>query len=224
MSHGGRVRVGLFVTCVVDAICPETGKAVVHLLERLGHDVAFPMAQTCCGQLHINSGYRQEALPLVRRFVATFRGFEAVVSPSSSCVGVIRELYPALAREAGDDRLVKEASALGERVFELSEFLVDRLGVTDVGASFPHRVTYQKRIQGAMYGMMAPSSAIPQLLGLWQAGRLKLEEMITTTYRLDDINRGYADMHAGINMRGMISFDQPGTAGANDRARATVGV
>jgi L-lactate dehydrogenase complex protein LldE len=137
-----RVRVALFVTCVADTIAPETGRAVVSVLERLGIEVAFPAAQTCCGQMHVNSGHRDEALALARRFVSVFGGFEAVVSPSSSCVGAVRELYPALAREAGDGRLEREARALGARVFELSEFLVRRLGVDDVGAAFPHTVTY----------------------------------------------------------------------------------
>jgi L-lactate dehydrogenase complex protein LldE len=98
----------------------------VRVLERLGHKVAFPAEQTCCGQLHLNSGYRKEALALADRFERIFDRYEAVVSPSSSCVGTIRELRPALA----------------PRVFELSEFLVGPLGVEDVGASFPHRVTY----------------------------------------------------------------------------------
>ena len=136
------MRVALFVTCVADTIAPETGRAVVAVLERLGIEVTFPAAQTCCGQMHVNSGHRDEALALARRFVSVFGGFEAVVSPSSSCVGAVRELYPTLAREAGDGRLEREVRALGERVFELSEFLVRRLGVDDVGATFPYTVTY----------------------------------------------------------------------------------
>jgi len=120
------VRVGLFVTCLGDTLFPEVPRAVVRVLERLGHEVEFPQEQTCCGQLHANSGYRDEALALAERFERIFERFEAVVSPSSSCVGMIRELRPGLA----------------PRVFELSEFLVSRLGVEDVGAYFPHRVTY----------------------------------------------------------------------------------
>jgi len=98
----------------------------VTVLERLGHEVVFPAEQTCCGQLHANSGYPEEALKLVRRFESIFGSYDAVVSPSSSCVGHVRELAPELAH----------------RVFELSELLVNRLGVEDVGASFPHRVAY----------------------------------------------------------------------------------
>jgi len=120
------VRIGLFVTCLGDTLFPEASKAVVRVLERLGHEVEFPEEQTCCGQLHANSGYRDEAHELAARFERIFEPFEAVVSPSSSCVGMIRETRPVLA----------------PRIFELSEFLVSKLGVEDVGASFPHRVTY----------------------------------------------------------------------------------
>src|SRR5256885_16304894 len=92
----GLVRVGLFVTCLGDTLFPEAPQAVVRVLERLGHEVAFPAEQTCCGQLHANSGYRDEALALAARFERIFEGFEAIVSPSSSFVGMIRELRPAL--------------------------------------------------------------------------------------------------------------------------------
>jgi L-lactate dehydrogenase complex protein LldE len=125
-TPANRVRVGLFVTCLGDTLFPEASKAVVRVLERLGHEVEFPVEQTCCGQLHANSGYRDEAMALAIRFERIFERFDAVVSPSSSCVGMIREFRPALVT----------------RVFELSEFLVSHQGVEDVGAYFPHRVTY----------------------------------------------------------------------------------
>lgn len=136
------MKVALFITCVGDSILPSVGKATVEVLERLGHEVAFPAEQTCCGQLHANSGYRKEATALARRFVQIFGEFDAVVAPSSSCVGMIRAVYPELARESGDEALARDVQALTPRVFELSELLVNRLGVKDVGASFPHRVTY----------------------------------------------------------------------------------
>ena len=136
------MRIALFVTCIGDTVVPEAGKATVQILERLGHEVVFPAAQTCCGQMHANSGYRGEATALARRFVAQFESFDTIVAPSSSCVGMVRELYPVLAREAGDDRFERDVHALVPRVFELSELLVEQLGVTDVGARFPHRVTY----------------------------------------------------------------------------------
>ncbi len=136
------MRVALFVTCVGDTILPEVGKATVRLLERLGHQVEFPDAQTCCGQLHANSGYRTEATALARRFVHVFDRFDVIVAPSSSCVGMVREVYPELARESGDETLERDVRAIAPRVFELSELLVNRLGVTDVGGSFAGRVTY----------------------------------------------------------------------------------
>jgi L-lactate dehydrogenase complex protein LldE len=137
-----RVRIALFVTCLHDTLFPATGRAVVELLERLGHTVEFPEEQTCCGQMHANTGYRDEALALARRFVRVFAGAEAIVSPSASCVAMVRDQYPRLAQAAGDDVLVREVGALVPRVLELSELLVDRLGVDDVGATFAHRVTY----------------------------------------------------------------------------------
>lgn len=125
------MRIALFVTCVADTMFPEAGRATVGVLERLGHEVVFPEEQTCCGQMHLNSGYRDEAARLVRRFCKVFAGFDAIVAPSSSCVGAVRELYGELVPEARDLPL-----------YELSELLVRRLGVEDVGASFEHRVTY----------------------------------------------------------------------------------
>jgi L-lactate dehydrogenase complex protein LldE len=136
------VRIALFVTCIGDTVFPEAGRATVQVLERLGHEVVFPAEQTCCGQMHVNSGYRSDALSLARRFVEVFGDHEIVVSPSSSCVGNVRELYPQLAREAGDTGLAQAVRDLAPRVFELSELLVKRLGVEDVGATFPHRVAY----------------------------------------------------------------------------------
>ncbi len=136
------MRVALFITCFNDTLFPETGRATVEVLERLGVEVDFPLEQTCCGQMHFNTGYQREAIPLVRRFVEVFEGYEAVVAPSGSCVSMVRELYPMAADLAGDRRLAESVEELGPKVFELSEFLVKRLGVTDVGAYYPHRVTY----------------------------------------------------------------------------------
>ena len=119
------MRVALFVTCFNDTLFPATGRAVVELLERLGHEVVFPEGQTCCGQMHGNTGYEALGRSLADRWERVFDGCEVVVSPSASCVGFVREQVP---------------SAEG-RLYELTEFLVDRLGVEDVGASFPHRVT-----------------------------------------------------------------------------------
>ena len=136
------MRVALFATCLVDALFPDVGRATISLLERLGHEVAFPTGQTCCGQMHVNTGYQVAALPLVRHHVETFEGYDAVVAPSGSCVGSARHQHAMVARRLGDDALAARAAAIAGRTFELTEFLVDRLGLTDVGATFPHRVTY----------------------------------------------------------------------------------
>jgi len=119
------VLVALFVTCLGDTLFPATGRALVTLLERLGHEVEFPAEQTCCGQMHMNSGYADEGRALVRRLGRVFEGCEAVVTPSASCAGMVREHLPD-----------------GPPVHELSELLVDVLGIEEVGAYYPHRVTY----------------------------------------------------------------------------------
>ncbi|MGH2949421.1 MAG: (Fe-S)-binding protein [Solirubrobacteraceae bacterium] len=146
-----RPRVGLFITCINDTLFPETGRATVAVLERLGCDVAFPFEQTCCGQVHANAGYTDGALPLVRRFVRAFgeeAGLEVIVAPSGSCVAMVREQYPRLAALTGDDALVAAVDAVRAKTFELSEFVVGRLGVEDVGAMYPHRVTYHPACHG----------------------------------------------------------------------------
>lgn len=136
------MRVSLFITCYNDTMFPATGQAVVRLLERLGHAVDFPLEQTCCGQMHWNTGYQQEAMPLLPRFVEIFRDAEAVCVPSSSCVAMMRDHYPKMAAEQSDAGLARAVDELLPRVYELTELLVYRLGVEDVGAYFPHRVTY----------------------------------------------------------------------------------
>jgi L-lactate dehydrogenase complex protein LldE len=136
------VKIALFVTCLADALYPQVGKATVALLERLGHEVAFPRTQTCCGQMHVNTGYQRKALPLVRNHVDTFEPYEVVVAPSGSCVGSVRHQHAMVARSAGDETLAARAEAVADRTYELSEFIVDVLGVYDVGAYYPHRVTY----------------------------------------------------------------------------------
>jgi L-lactate dehydrogenase complex protein LldE len=119
------MRVSLFITCLGDTLFPDAGRAVVRLLERLGCEVDFPEQQTCCGQMHLNSGYADEGLALVRRWERVFAGAEAVVCPSASCAGMVRQQLPD-----------------GPPVHELSQFLVDVLEIEDVGAYYPHRVTY----------------------------------------------------------------------------------
>jgi L-lactate dehydrogenase complex protein LldE len=134
------MHIALFIPCFNDVLFPGTGIATVRILERLGHEVKFPEGQTCCGQIHFNTGYRREAKKLLRRFLDVFAEAEVVVAPSASCVAMVREQYGVLAGEAGDKALVGAVRDLSSRTHELSEFLVGVLGVEDLGASFPCRV------------------------------------------------------------------------------------
>ena len=133
------MRIALFITCVNDSLYPQTGIAVTRILERLGHTIEFPAAQTCCGQMHANSGYAAMAGPLIEHYAKTFDRYDAIVAPSGSCAAMVRDQYPRLAPATAD---------VAARTYELSELLVDVLGVTDVGARFPHRVTYHPTCHG----------------------------------------------------------------------------
>ena len=142
------MRASLFITCYNDTLFPETGRAVVRILERLGVEIDFLPAQTCCGQMHANTGFRAEAFSQAKRFVQLYRDTECVVIPSTSCVAMIRDQYSGLFEELGNEDLRKHFAALLPRVYELSEFLTDKLHVEDVGAYFPHRVTYHASCHG----------------------------------------------------------------------------
>ncbi|MGW8265978.1 MAG: (Fe-S)-binding protein [Longimicrobiales bacterium] len=136
------MRIALFLPCFNDALFPRTGIATVRILERLGHEVFFPRDQTCCGQIHFNTGFRKEAGRLFRRFLSIFGDAEVVVAPSASCVAMVREQYRELGRDSEEPALLDEIGALAGRTFELCEFLVGKLGVEELGARFPHRVTF----------------------------------------------------------------------------------
>lgn len=146
------MRVALFVTCVNDTLYPETGKAVVTLLERLGVTVDFPAAQTCCGQPQFNTGYRHETEPLMRRYARAFEGYDHIVTPSGSCAAMVRDNYPRMGDRARAEgrggELAAIAGSVVPRTYELTEFLTDVLKVTDVGAYFPHKVTYHPTCHG----------------------------------------------------------------------------
>jgi L-lactate dehydrogenase complex protein LldE len=135
------VIISLFITCYNDTLFPKTGQAVVQVLERLGHTLEFRSAQTCCGQMHMNTGYQGDATVLLRRFVKIFATADIICIPSSSCVAMIRDHYPRLAAEAGDRVLSQAVHELIPKVYEFSELLVDKLGVVDVKAFYPHAVT-----------------------------------------------------------------------------------
>lgn len=138
------MRVGIFATCLVDTLYPEVVRATARLLTRLGQEVVFPEGQTCCGQMHINTGYQREALPLVRNHVEVFGDdtVDAVVLPSGSCTGSVRHQHPLVAERFGDAALREGVERVNAKTYDLSEFIVDVLGFVDVGAWFPHTVTY----------------------------------------------------------------------------------
>ncbi|MFH9419320.1 (Fe-S)-binding protein [Streptomyces sp. NPDC017529] len=147
------MRVALFVTCINDTLYPDTGRAVITLLERLGVEMGFPPGQSCCGQPQFNTGYRHLTEPLVHRFDRAFEDYDYVVTPSGSCAAMVRDNYPRIAERAaaegrGGRELAGAAARAVPKTYELTEFLVDVLKVTDVGAYYPHTVTYHPTCHG----------------------------------------------------------------------------
>ncbi|MDU0967669.1 MAG: (Fe-S)-binding protein [Actinomycetaceae bacterium] len=141
------MRVALFATCINDAMFPQAAIATTHLLRRLGISVDFPRQQACCGQMHVNTGYYPEALRLTRNHVRTFEPvldgrWDAIVVPSSSCTGSIREQQALVARDAGENALADAVEAIAAKTYDLSEFLCDVYGSVDLGSYFPHKATY----------------------------------------------------------------------------------
>lgn len=139
------MKVDLFIPCFVDQMSPQVGLAVATVLERLGHTVAFRPAQTCCGQPAFNAGYLDEARTVAARAVDLFADADAVVGPSGSCVAMMRVFYPQLLAGTGHEAAAVD---LATRTYEFGQFLVERLGIDDVGAVFPHRVTYHDGCHG----------------------------------------------------------------------------
>ena len=134
------MRVTLFVQCLVDGLYPEVGEAMVALFNRLGISVRVPRNQTCCGQPAFNAGHRKAAGRAARRFIQIFEDAEVIVCPSGSCVAMVRHHYPELF--ANDEKWLDRAAGVGRKTFELSQYLVDVLGIDDVGACYPGKVTY----------------------------------------------------------------------------------
>jgi L-lactate dehydrogenase complex protein LldE len=206
------MRTALFITCLADALFPDVGKATVRLLERLGQAVEFPADQTCCGQMHVNTGYQKQALPLVERFVEVFGPYDAIVAPSGSCVGSVRHQHAMVAKRFGSTELLEQVEAVAAKTYELSEFLVDVLGVTNVGAYFPHRVTYHPTCHSMR--MLRVGNKPIQLLRAVQAlelvelpaadqccgfgGTFAIKNADTSTAMLADKMRNVLDTHAEI--------------------------
>lgn len=146
---GAGLDVGLFITCINDVMFPGTGIATTKLLERLGCRVHFPKEQTCCGQITTNTGYVDESVKMVRAFGKAFENFDYVVSPSGSCTAAVRDQHENVARHSGDQGLIEQAQHSAKVTYDVPEFLIDVLGVDDVGAYFPHSVTYHPSCHGA---------------------------------------------------------------------------
>ena len=148
------MRIALFATCIVDAMYPEVAQATVSILRRLGHEVTFPEGQSCCGQMHINSGKFAQAEPVIANHVRAFTSTEwdVAVAPSASCVASLGHQQPMVATRMGNDALASEAAEVAGRTYELTQFLTDVQGVTDaaadLGSYFPHRVTYHPSCHG----------------------------------------------------------------------------
>ena len=161
------MKVHLFITCLNDAVFPKTGMAVTTVLERLGYEVLFDERQTCCGQMHLNSGHAEEAAAIAHHWLEVFQDAGVIVAPSGSCVAHVREMFSQAAAWTGDRSLAALSENLEGRIFEFSEFLVAR-GHLDVGAFFPHRVTYHPTCHGlrALGLGMAPVKLLERVKGL----------------------------------------------------------
>ncbi|MDO4897768.1 MAG: (Fe-S)-binding protein [Rothia sp. (in: high G+C Gram-positive bacteria)] len=196
------MRVALFSTCIVDAMYPKVAEATVKILERLGHEVVFPQGQTCCSQMHVNSGYFDDAYPVVKTHVDAFSewDFDVIVAPSGSCVASLGHQQPMIAERAGDAVRAQKAAELAARSFELSQFLIDVCGITDaaeqLGSYFPEKVTYHSSCHGM------------RLLGLGT----RQEDLIRTVGGLEYTRVEGLDQCCGFG--GTFSFKNADTSGA----------
>jgi L-lactate dehydrogenase complex protein LldE len=143
-------RVSLFIPCLIDVLLPGTAENTLRLLRRVGSDPAYPEGQTCCGLMPFNAGHRKAAKRLARHFIEVFNEDEAVVCPSGSCVNMVRNRYPDLFCDESD--WLRRAEAISERTYELSEYLVDVLGVEGVGAAYEGKVAYHESCN-LVYGL-----------------------------------------------------------------------
>lgn len=196
------MRVALFSTCIVDAMYPRVAQATVDILERLGHEVVFPQGQTCCSQMHVNSGYFDDAYPIVKNHVQSFEewDFDAIVAPSGSCIASLGHQQPMIAERAGDTTTAQAATSLAARSFELSQFLIDVCGITNaaeqLGSYFPEKVTYH----ASCHGM--------RLLGLGT----RQEDLVRTVEGLEYTQVEGLDQCCGFG--GTFSFKNADTSGA----------
>ncbi|MBH1937945.1 (Fe-S)-binding protein [Streptomyces sp. AV19] len=217
------MRVSLFVTCVNDTVFPDAGRATVTLLERLGHTVDFPVAQTCCGQMHLNSGFPDDARALARKFVADFADAERIVTPSGSCATVLRKHYPELAE--GDPALAREVARLTPRVYELTEFLVDVLGRTDVGAYFPHKVAYHPSCHSKRMLLLGdrPEQLLKAVRGLEYVELLDAQECCGFGGTFSVKNRAVSASMAATKARNAVASGAEFLCGADNSCLLNIG-
>lgn len=135
-------RVSLFASCFNDLLFPNTVSSAKKVLERLNIEVDFPMSQTCCGQMHFNTGYASDAIPLLRNFVNTFADAEIIVTLSGSCTSMIKDRYISLAQRTNDAGFLRDVERIVQSTYEFSQYLTDVLGVINLGANYSGRVTY----------------------------------------------------------------------------------
>lgn len=188
--------VSLFVTCIIDMIYPDTGMSVVRLLEHLGVEVRFPMAQTCCGQPAYNGGYQTDARKVARHFLKTFRDAEVIVTPSGSCASMVRHEYPALFVD--DPQWLPAAERAASITWEFTEYLVDGLGVSDLGLKLPEPTCLA--VHDACHGL--------RMLGLKHTARALLKHVGNVT--LSEMNE--SDVCCGFG--GLFSVKMPGISNA----------
>lgn len=189
-------RVSLFVTCIIDMVYPETGMSVVEVLEHLGVEVDFPEAQTCCGQPAFNSGYRAEAAAVGKQFLTAFKDSEVIVTPSGSCAAMVRHEYPALF--ADDPVYGPLAEAAAAKLWEFTEFIVDGLGIRDLGLRLAEPQSFA--FHDACHGL--------RLLGLGNAGRTLLQNTENAT--ICELNE--CDVCCGFG--GLFSVKMPDVSNA----------
>lgn len=189
-------RVALFVTCMVDTLYPQTGLASVAILRHLGVDVTFPTAQTCCGQPGFNAGYRQEACTVAKQALHAFQNADVIVTPSGSCTAMIRHEYPQLF--ADDPVLGPQAERMAANTWELTEFIVEGLGVSDLDAQLPTPQSFA--FHDSCHGL--------RLLGLGAAART----LIANTHNATVVELNESDVCCGFG--GLFAVKMAAVSGA----------
>jgi L-lactate dehydrogenase complex protein LldE len=198
------MRVSLFIPCFIDSFYPDVGMAIVKVLERLGHEIDYPEAQTCCGQPPFNSGYWKEAREVAEKQLEAFRDAEVIVSASGSCGAMFKVFYPELFHGTPQEEAAK---ALSAKTYEFSDFLVNKLGVRDVGAKFSGKVTFHDGCHGL------------RELGTKQAPR----ELLKAVEGLELVEMSEAETCCGFGGMFAVKYPQISTAMAEVKCNSILG-